>query len=148
MPVIPLRKPGVSGEAATQPATAGPSDRRPNGPDTPNVLKLDVKSLLDKVSDWQIDQRGAHAPQPVAIYLGWNASSGREAQMLLEVDNRATLQTSYELPAGEPVRIERNAGSLSRSVWGTVEAARPGRRTGEAETGIWIISVSLRATTR
>ncbi len=102
-----------------------------------------LQKLLQRVQSWQLDQRSGYASQAVRLFLGWNAPSSRPGMLVWRDANALVLQTTYPLPVGERVRIERP--HVAQGIWGEVVQGRLGQRPGDAEQGIWIHWVRIHA---
>jgi len=117
---------------------------------TPYAVAVDwdaphLQTLLQRVESWRLDQRGDHAPQEVQLFIGWNAMTSRPGLLVWVGDDTLVLQTTFPLPVGERIRVERHRVDLVQSVWGEVVQSRPGRRPGDAAQGLQIHRLRLQA---
>lgn len=115
---------------------------------TPHAVAVDwdaphLQKLLRQVDSWQLDQRGGHAPQKVRLFIGWDATHGHAAFVVWRDEHSLVLQTTFSLPVGERIRVERP--HVARGIWGEVVQSRPGQRPGDMEDGIQIHWVQIHA---
>ena len=95
-------------------------------------------SLLRRSESWSIDNRGGFTPQHVQVYLGWSGTVGRSATLVWERDSAAVVETTFTLPQGEQVRIDRHLGDRIRTLWGVVVEGREGYREEDRRKGLHV----------
>lgn len=87
-----------------------------------------LEALLRKTEEWKLDNRGAFPSQDVQIHLGWGASAVRKAVLVWETDRVMVLETTFQIPQGEHVRVDRISAGSMRTAWGVVAEGREGFR--------------------
>ena len=104
----------------------------------------DLQSLLSKTEHWKLDNRAGHVTQDVQIHIGWGMGADKPAVLVWERDKTMVLETAFEMPIGEHVRVDRLLDDGMRSVWGVVADGREGRREGDREHGVRVYWVHVR----
>lgn len=99
-----------------------------------------LAALLHKSADWKLDHRSNTPELQVDIHVGWQATVGQHAWLLLEKDNSIVLASNFPLPPGTHVRVDRLLGEVTRSQWATVAESRKGQREQDGDTFIhWLL---------
>jgi hypothetical protein len=104
----------------------------------------DLSALLQRSESWSLDNRGTFAPQDVQVHVGWGAGSGRHAVLVWQREQAMVLETTFSVPAGESVRIDRVGPTGLQSVWGVVVEGREGFRAEDKERGVYVHWIHLR----
>lgn len=98
----------------------------------------DLQKLLAKTTDWGLDNRGVYAPVACELHVGWGAGAGRDATLVYEHDGVLVVETTFAIPQGENVRVDRIRGGALRSTWGVVADGRQGNRVEDQANGTWV----------
>lgn len=104
----------------------------------------DLQSLLSKAEHWKLDNRAGHVVQDVQIHIGWSMGADKPTGLVWERDKRVLLEATFDIPAGEHVRVDRLLDGGMCSVWGVVADGRAGRREGDREHGVRVCWVRVR----
>lgn len=104
----------------------------------------DLKKLLDKTASWGLDNRGVYAPTACEMHVGWGAGAGRFATLVYEREGVMVVETDFDLPQGEHVRVDRIQAGALRSSWGIVVDGRAGQRDADRAGGIRVHWIHLR----
>ncbi|BFI95312.1 MAG: hypothetical protein RSP_08220 [Rhodanobacter sp.] len=99
---------------------------------------VDLQALLDKTEGWGLDNRGVYSPVACELHVGWGASTGRKATLVYEREGVMVVETTFILPKGEHVRVDRFLGGAPRSTWSVVVDGREGFRTEDRANGIYV----------
>lgn len=97
-----------------------------------------LSDLLQKVGDWNIEQRNQQSVHEVQIRLAgaWNAGAvSKPAVLISEADETLVLATRFPLPHGEEVQVI-DTGPAARTRWAVVIQEREGHRAGDRELGL------------
>jgi len=97
-----------------------------------------LKSLLDKVEGWALDNRGIHTAKPVKIHIGMGASGYKKAELVFRQGKVAIITASFQISAGECVQIDDNSSGAMRTYYGVVAEERPGQRVEDHESGVHV----------
>lgn len=97
-----------------------------------------LEALLRKSEDWKLDNRGAQPPQEVQVQIGWGAGGTRKAVLVWQSDRVMVLETRFQIPQGEHVRVDRVSGDGVRTGWGIVADGRPGFREEDTRNGVYV----------
>lgn len=104
----------------------------------------DLKALLDKTEGWGLDNRGVYSPVACELHIGWGASTGRSATLVYEREGVMVVETTFIIPQGEHVRVDRLQYGTPRSTWGTVIEGREGFRAEDRANGIYVYWLHVR----
>jgi hypothetical protein len=98
-----------------------------------------LEALLRKTEEWKLDNRGAFPAQDVQVHVGWGAGTPRKATLVWESDRVMVLETRFQIPKGEHVRVDRFYGDDGlRTVWGVVADGREGFREEDRQNGLYV----------
>jgi hypothetical protein len=103
-----------------------------------------LESLLQRSESWQLDNRGSHPALAVELHLGWAGGEPKAAMMVWQKEHVVVLETSFSIPQGEHVRIDKPFGDGYQTRWGTVVESRVGLRPGDEESGTQVHWVHVR----
>ena len=103
----------------------------------------ELQSLLSKTEHWQLDKRRSFSSQEVRIHLRWDAGTSREARIVDRREAVIVLLTTFPLPAGEQVRVDRPRDDPGTPLWGVVIQSRPGTRAEDLAQGAHLHWVRL-----
>lgn len=97
-------------------------------PSTVNWNDPELAALLNKSANWSLDNRVPQPTLPIELHVGWQATVGHAATLLMEKERTLVIATDFPLAANEHVRIDRLLGAATRTHWGIVADSRPGQR--------------------
>lgn len=100
--------------------------------------KADLQALLDKTEGWGLDNRGVYSPLACELHIGWGASTGRGATLVYEREGVMVVETTFALPKGEHVRVDRFQYGSARSTWCIVVDGREGFRAEDRSNGTFV----------
>jgi hypothetical protein len=100
--------------------------------------KADLQALLDKTEGWGLDNRGVYSPLACELHIGWGASTGRGATLVYEREGVMVVETTFAIPKGEHVRVDRFQFGSTRSTWCIVIDGREGFRAEDRDNGIFV----------
>ena len=106
-----------------------------------------LSELLQKVGDWNIEQRNQSPVHEVEIRLAgaWNAGTvSKPAVLISEADETTVLATRFPLPHGEEVQVIDSAFA-ARTRWAIVIQEREGHRAGDKELGLNLSWLRIRS---
>lgn len=112
--------------------------RTPGSGSTVDWNSPDLQKLLAKTADWGLDNRGVYTPTACELHVGWGAGVGRDATLVYERDGIMVVETTFAIPQGESVRVDRIGNGGLRSTWGVVADGRQGNRVEDQTNGIWV----------
>jgi len=95
----------------------------------------ELRTLLEKIDGWKLDNRAMRDPIPCELFLGWGAGDGKRATLLYERDSVMVVEAPWILPKGENVRTDYVQAGVRRSRWGVVAEGRAGRRAEDSANG-------------
>lgn len=104
----------------------------------------ELASLLKRSEGWQLDNRGGFSPQDVQVYLGWSSTVGRTALLVWERESSIVLETTFAIPDGEQVRVDKHLGDRIRTLWGVVLEGREGFREDDRKRGVHLYWLRVR----
>ena len=103
-----------------------------------DLSKADLQALLDKTEGWGLDNRGVYSPLACELHIGWGASTGRGATLVYEREGVIVVETTFAIPKGEHVRVDRFQFGSTRSTWCIVIDGREGFRAEDRDNGIFV----------
>jgi hypothetical protein len=114
----------------------------------PNRRSIDwdapeLKALLQRSEQWQIDKRGVHDSLEVHLHIGTGAAPARVAVLVYERGKELVFETDFPITQGEHVRIDKPVGDQVRHIWGRVVESRAGRREQDIAAGVHVHWVHL-----
>jgi hypothetical protein len=95
----------------------------------------ELRTLLEKIDGWKLDNRALRDPVPCELFLGWGAGDGKPATLVYESDGVMVVEAPWILPRGESVRTDYVQAGARRCRWGVVAEGRPGRRAEDSDHG-------------
>ncbi len=98
----------------------------------------ELKALLQRSEQWQIDKRGVHDRLEVHLHVGTGAAPARVAVLVYERGKELVLETDFPIKQGEHVRIDKPTGDQIRHIWGKVVERRTGRRELDRTDGLHV----------